>query len=102
MKAEDAKRLFEHARREFEQKHPTAAVVIPSELDGELLTLFARACEQHGIERAKASSLSMCDACEGFSNSDDPCAECGGTGTVSGTLDWPALDAEIAKENEDG
>lgn len=42
---------------------------------------FARACEQHGIERAKSG------------------AAIGGHGYLF--IDWSALDAEIAKENGD-
>lgn len=74
MKAEDAQRLWEgtDGARPWLELHPSDRVYFVE---------FARACEQHGIERAKAHA--------------------GPHVYPSGEF-WRALDAEIAKENEDG
>lgn len=48
----------------------------------ERIVRFARACEQHGIERAKQFMVPVAERFGGFN--------------------WSALDAEIAKENEGG
>lgn len=76
MKAEDAKRLWCLAT----SKGGSALAPTPEQL--EKLTKFARACEQHGIERAKQFMVPVAERFGGFN--------------------WSALDAEIAKENEDG
>lgn len=85
MKAEDIERLWNEAK-----KMPTK---------GQRIYALARACEQHGIERAKAHMT--CPNCHG--DGDEPgyngrmtCTQCLGQ-----PVDWSALDAEIAKENAD-
>jgi hypothetical protein len=75
MKAEDVRLLWRIASLE--------ACGVESGYDppDELMLRFARACEQHGVERAKRYAFE----------------EYRGMPT-----NWSALDAEIAKENEDG
>lgn len=89
MKAEDAVRLFNEVRAEFERRFPGAAVLQLTGLTAAFQTVFARACEQHGIERAKAHGKGnihvQSDGIRGRA-----------------WVDWSALDAEVAKENEDG
>lgn len=76
MKAEDVARLHDvSGRLRWKDLRP--------ETRADLIR-FARACEQHGIEKAKAGVI----------------VEHGMDCEV--TTDWSALDAEIAKENEDG
>lgn len=79
MKAEDAVRLFNEVRSDFERRFPGAAVLQLTGLTAAFQTAFARACEQHGIERAKAHA--------------------GPHVYPSGEF-WRVLDAEVAKENE--
>jgi hypothetical protein len=72
------------------------------------LIRFARACEQHVIERAKAiiKIPGECGACDGKGQCEhypddgvlEDCPDCEGLGREP--LDWSALDAEVAKENE--
>lgn len=75
MKAEDAQRLWEgtDGARPWLELHPSDRVYFVE---------FARACEQHGIERAR----DVASTHEGSTE----------------YINWSALDAEIAKENEDG
>lgn len=81
----------------------------------ERITAFARACEKRGIERTKAGArATCCHECgecggEGYVDDeevdgDDDCPQCEGKGERIDevAIDWSALDAEIAKENEDG
>lgn len=89
MKAEDIKRLcFDAAAPigDYDGTETPESVWEGLEpRERELLIRFARACEKHGIERAKAlARVHNCDSCEGGNH--EP-------------LDWSALDAEIAKEN---
>lgn len=74
MKAEDVARLHDvSGRLRWKDLRP--------ETRADLLH-FARACEQHGVERAKAVDRTW-DAERGW------------------MTDWVAIDAEIEKENED-
>lgn len=85
MKAEDIKRLCFDAAAPIGDYNGTETPESVWEglepRERELLIRFARACEQHGIARTKAHA--------------------GPHVYPSGEF-WRALDAEIAKENEDG
>lgn len=87
MKAEDIERMY-YRYTQFRD----APTVPWSELSQHAKEAFAsvcRACEQHGIERAKAGARLQDDP-----SRDDP------YGGEFWFIDWSALDAEIAKENE--
>lgn len=75
MKAEDIRRIWDSSYTDKEHESLKDQVI-----------RFARACEQHGIARAEAGAR------VGTLTAGDPNA----------WVDWSALDAEIAKENEDG
>lgn len=77
MKAEDVARLYNESGM-LEADMEWIDLTWPTR---RALIAFARACEQHGIERAKALLRVNWHEQE---------------------EDWSALDAEIAKENEDG
>lgn len=88
MKAEDIARLWN------ESKHANDPFDMPewrlqSTNGRDLLERFARACEKRGIERAKAHGKGNINV---QSDGIRGCA----------WVDWSTLDAEIAKENEDG
>lgn len=74
MKAEDAKALW-----------PKCGDPLWFERNKSIMLVFARACEQQGIERAKAGARPHVFM-----------ARC-----PTAFVDFPELDAEIAKENED-
>ena len=84
MKAEDVKRLFLNVRAKLGHGN-----LWWEYQDQALLTELARACEQHGIERAKKAAQPVIVRVTCME--DAACIE-----------GWSALDAEIAKENEDG
>lgn len=86
MKVEDIERLWN------ESKHVNDPFDMPewrlqSTNGRDLLERFARACEQHGIEKAKALA---------------EVSESNGWHRVEPYIDWSTLDAKVAKENEDG
>lgn len=85
MKAEDVRLLWRIASLE--------ACGVESGYDppDELMLRFARACEKRGIERAKASVVEA-------EVTTHPRYRL----TVERSVDWSALDAEVAEENADG
>jgi hypothetical protein len=92
MKAEDVVRLIVQATRELAPEEaelvtPESVLEVLDARELALMTAFARACEQHGIERAKVG-VRLQDAPEGSA--------------VWFIFDWSALDAEVAEENADG
>jgi hypothetical protein len=77
MKAEDVRLLWRIASLE------ACGVESGYEPPDELMLRFARACEKHGVERAKAQLVTK-KSWDGLTS----------------WPDWSALDAEVAKENE--
>jgi RecJ-like exonuclease len=88
MKAEDAKALW-----------PQCGDAVWFERHRDIMIAYARACERHGVERAKACPVVPCTACLGLGHTSmmENCPRCNGS---RGELDWSALDAELEKENE--
>jgi hypothetical protein len=111
MKAEDVERIYSESNPD---DHWVKIDVYWEELSAEerqRMINFARACEQQGVERAKAlasaTCLHECRACggEGYdecADDDGDCGPCKGSGESLDKveIDWSALDAEIRKENE--
>ena len=87
MKAEDVAELYEAAMdQEMWNGRFNGVWRNLNDDERKWLLRFARACEQHGIEKAKAKA--RVTSITGWS--------------PNAWVDWRALDAEVEKENEDG
>jgi hypothetical protein len=91
MKDADVERLWQQVTDEVRAESKPADFIGRMVDQREVRKRFARACEQQGIERAKAGARLQDDP-----SRDDP------HGGEFWFIDWSALDAEIEKENEGG
>lgn len=97
MKAEDIKRAW--SSYTMRSDGPVMRWDELSQLAKDAFAALCRACEQHGVERAKSGVQRTCEKCGGIGLRH--CFRCNGTGSHEAQhLSWSALDAEIEKENE--